>query len=44
MKIAGFSVDVKDPLRQQESFVSQGICKIIKIPKDVERIDLVKLF
>ena len=44
MKIDGFSIDAKETLRKQACFVGQGICKIIKIPKDVERSDHVKFF
>ena len=42
MIAAWFPIHAKMTLSQKESFVSQGICKIIKIPKDVERSDLVK--
>ena len=44
MKIIEFSVDAKDTLRQHACFISQGICEIIQIPKDVKRNDQVKLF
>ena len=44
MNIDRFSVDAKEPLGWQESYVSKGICRNIVISKDVERVNLDEFF